>query len=191
MATSEGTARHGMRRHVEVNATIARPVDQVFAYLVDPMRWHEFVPACVFRRQIGDQPPRIGTRWMATDRIGPFRFHFVDELAELEPNHRVVWLSSAPWNSRVEYVCTPADGSTDIEATYEGDISGFLRLLTGWAPPAVVRWILSQDFRRLSQLLERDAAAASRWQRGYQPHLAIEEAFLAMAVDHPDDVTRS
>jgi hypothetical protein len=62
-----------MRRKVEVNATIAHPVDLVFAYLADPLRWHEFVPACVFRRQIGDQP-RVGTRWMATDRIGPFRF---------------------------------------------------------------------------------------------------------------------
>jgi hypothetical protein len=28
---------------------------------------------------------------MATDRIGPFRFHFIDELAELEPNQHVVW----------------------------------------------------------------------------------------------------
>jgi uncharacterized protein YndB with AHSA1/START domain len=180
-----------MRRHVEVNATIARPVDQVFAYLVDPMRWHEFVPACVFRRQIDDQPPGIGTRWMATDRIGPFRFHFVDELAELEPNHRVVWLSSAPWNSRVEYVCTPAGENTNIEARYEGDISGFLRLLTWWLPRGVVRWILSQDFRRLNQLLERDATAARRWQRGYRPDLAIEDGLRAMTVDHADDVTSS
>ena len=62
---------------------------------------------------------------MATDRIGPFRFHFIDELAELEPNRRVVWLSSAPWNSRVEYVCLPAGESTDIQARYEGDITAF------------------------------------------------------------------
>jgi uncharacterized protein YndB with AHSA1/START domain len=180
-----------MWRHVEVNATIAHPVDQVFAYLADPLRWHEFVPACVFRRQIGDQPPRIGTRWMATDRIGPFRFHFIDELAELEPNRRVVWRSSAPWNSRVEYVCTPAGENTDIQARYEGDISGFLRLLTGWAPPGVVRWVLSQDFRRLDQRLRREATAASRWQHGYQADLAIEDGFEANAFDHADDVTSS
>jgi len=180
-----------MRRHVEVNATIAHPIDQVFAYLADPMRWHEFVPACVFRRQIGDQPPRIGTRWMATDRIGLFRFHFIDELAELEPNRRVVWLSSAPWNSRVEYACTPAGESTRVEARYEGDISGFLRLLTWWAPPRVVRWILSQDFRRLDQLLERQAAAASRWQRGYHSGLGIEDGFMTPAMDHFDDAMGS
>ena len=178
-----------MRRHVEVNATIAHPVDRVFAYLVDPLRWHEFAPACVFRRQIGDQPPRIGTRWMATDRIGPFDFHFVDELAELEPNRRVVWLSSAPWNSRVEYVCTPAGDHTAIEARYEGDISGHLRLLTGWLPRGVARWILSQDFRRLDQQLEREAAAARRWERGNQPELVFQEGVSAMAVDRGDDMT--
>jgi len=180
-----------MRRQVEVHATIAHPVDQVFAYLADPLRWHEFVPACVFRRQIGDQPPRVGTRWMATDRIGPFRFHFIDELAELEPNRRVVWLSSAPWNSRVEYVCTPAGENTDIEARYEGDISGFLRLLTGWAPPGVVRWILSQDFRRLDQRLGRGASTLDRWPRGYHSDLAVEDGFVAMAVDRSDDMTSS
>jgi uncharacterized protein YndB with AHSA1/START domain len=180
-----------MRRHVEVNATIACSVDRVFAYLVDPLRWHEFAPACVFRRQIGDEPPRIGTRWMATDRIGPFRFHFIDELAELEPNHRVVWLSSAPWNSRVEYICT-ADGEiTNVEARYEGDISGFLRLLTWWLPAGVVRWVLSKDFRRLDQRFEREATAANRWQRGYHPNLAVEDGLAAMAIDHADDVTSS
>jgi uncharacterized protein YndB with AHSA1/START domain len=180
-----------MRRQAEVNATIAHPVDQVFAYLADPLRWHEFVPACVFRRQIGDQPPRIGTRWMATDRIGPFRFHFIDELAELEPNRRVVWLSSAPWNSRVEYVCTPAGENTNIEARYEGDISGFLRLLTWWAPPGVVRWVLSRDFLRLDQRLGREATTPSRWQHGYHLDPALEDGFVAIAVERADDVTSS
>lgn len=176
---------------MEVNATIAHPVDRVFPYLVDPLRWHEFAPACVYRRQIGDQPPRIGTRWMATDRIGPFSFHFIDELAELEPNRRVVWLSSAPWDSRVEYVCIPAGENTNIEARYQGDISGFLRLLTGWLPSGVVRWILSQDFRRLDQRLQREATAASRWQRGYDTGLAMKDGFVAMTVDHADDVPSS
>ena len=180
-----------MRRYVQVNATIAYPVDRVFPYLVDPLRWHEFVPACVFRRQIGDQPPRIGTRWMATDRIGPFRFHFIDELADLEPNRRVVWLSSEPWNSRVEYICTAAGEYTNVEARYEGDISGFLRVLTWWLPPRVVRWVLSQDFRRLGRLYEREATAAIRWRRGYHPDFAIEDGLAAMAVDHADDVTSS
>jgi uncharacterized protein YndB with AHSA1/START domain len=146
-----------MWRRVEVKTGIDQPVERVFAYLADPLRWHEFAPACVYRRQIGDDPPAVGTRWEATDLIGPIPFRFVDELVEMEPNRRVVWWSSAPWNARVEYHCQPdRDGLTRIHATYEGDISGSLRLLVGWLPAAVTHWILAQDFRRLRRVLARD-----------------------------------
>jgi hypothetical protein len=187
-ATSEGTARHLMRRYVVVNATVAHPVDRVFAFLADPLRWHEFAPACVFRRQIGDQPPRVGTRWMATDRVGPFRFHFIDELAELDPNCRVVWLSSAPWNSRVEYICTPIAVGTSIRAIYTGDVEGTLRLLTGWLPPGVLGWILARDFSRLDDRLERETRAESRWRRGYLDDAAIADGIAAPAADRAQDV---
>jgi uncharacterized protein YndB with AHSA1/START domain len=150
-----------MWRRVEVNASIDQPVERVFAYLADPLRWHEFAPACVYRRQIGDDPPEIGTRWEATDLIGPFPFRFIDELIELEPNKRVVWWSSAPWNARVEYACQPdANGGTCIRASYEGDISGSLRLLVGWLPASVTHWILAQDFRRLRRVLASDVPRA-------------------------------
>jgi uncharacterized protein YndB with AHSA1/START domain len=150
-----------MWRRVEVNSSIDQPVERVFAYLADPMRWHEFAPACVYRRQIGDDTPAIGTKWEATDLIGPFPFRFVDELTELEPNRRVVWWSSAPWNARVEYDCQPDDsGGTSIRATYEGDIGGLLRLLVGWLPSPITHWILAQDFRRLRQVLARDVRPA-------------------------------
>lgn len=146
-----------MWRRVEVNSTIDQPVERVFAYLADPMRWHEFAPACVYRRQIGDDTPFVGTRWEATDLIGPFPFRFIDELAELEPNRRVVWWSSAPWNARVEYDCLPdGNGGTSIRATYAGDISGSLRLLVGWLPAQVTHWILAQDFKRLRRVMARD-----------------------------------
>jgi uncharacterized protein YndB with AHSA1/START domain len=146
-----------MWRRVEVKTGIDHPVERVFAYLADPLRWHQFAPACVYRRQIGDESPAVGTRWEATDLIGPFPFRFVDELLELEPNRRVVWWSSAPWNARVEYDCQPdRDGLTRIHATYEGDISGSLRLLVGWLPASLTHWILAQDFRRLRRVLARD-----------------------------------
>jgi hypothetical protein len=154
-----------MKRSVEVHAIIHHPLDRVFGYLVDPLRWHEFAPAVVFRRQIGDQQSGIGARWMATDRIGVFDFHFVDELIDLEPNRRVVWRSSAPWNARVEYTCTPIASDTGIHARYEGDISGSLRLLAAPVPPPLARWILAQDFRRLQRRLDREDRAARTWFR--------------------------
>jgi uncharacterized protein YndB with AHSA1/START domain len=152
-------------RRVAIDTTIDHPVERVFAYLVDPTRWHDFAPAVAFRLQVEEGPPRVGSRWMATDRIGPFRVHFIDELAELVPNERVVWLSSAPWNARVEYACATEGGATRIRATYEGDISGSLRLLVGWLPSWATHWILAQDFRRLDRRLRRETLALRRWQR--------------------------
>jgi len=155
-----------MWRRVEVHTTIDQPVERVFAYLADPLRWHEFAPACVYRRQIGDDPPAVGTRWEATDLIGPFPMRFIDELVELEPNRRVVWWSSAPWNARVEYACEPDSGGTRIHAWYAGDISGSLQLLVGWLPSAITHWILAQDFRRLRRVLAGDLRPAHEAETG-------------------------
>jgi uncharacterized protein YndB with AHSA1/START domain len=170
-----------MWRQIVVTARVDHPVERVFAYLADPMLWHEFAPAVVFRRQIGDGPPNVGTRWMSTDQVGPFRFHFVDELEQLDPNRRVVWISSAPWNARVEYRCTPEAGRTRVQATYEGDVVGLLRVLVGWLPTEVFGWILSRDFVRLNRVLAKGAQAARQWQNHYPDGAPDFDAFESVA----------
>ena len=165
-----------MWQRIEVNAWVDHPVERVFAYLANPLLWHEFAPACVFRQQIGDLPPNVGSRWMATDQIGPFRFQFVDELAVLEPNRRVVWLSSAPWNARVEYRCTADGERTRIRATYQGAVVGFLQVLVGWLPTRVFGWILARDFLRLERLLSKEASAAQRWHDAYPDGVPVPGA---------------
>ena len=110
---------------------------------------------------------------MATDQIGPFHFHFVDELAELEPNRRVVWLSSAPWNARVEYLCTRDGDRTRIRATYGGDVVGFLQVLVGWLPARAFGWILARDFIRLERVLSNEASAAQRWLDAYPDGIPV------------------
>jgi hypothetical protein len=141
----------------------------VFPYLADPTRWHDFAPAVVFRRRIDEGPIGVGSRWMATDRIGPFRIHFVDLLESLDENRRVVWLSSAPWNSRVEYACVPSAAGTRIRADYAGELSDSLRWQLGWMPAWATHSILAQDFRRLDRLLALQARAAGRWQQRHAP----------------------
>jgi len=158
-------------RRVVVDAVVKHPIEAVFAYLSDPMHWHDFAPAVAFRKQIDPGPPRVGTRWMATDRIGPFRIHFIDRLDLLDENRRVVWLSSAPWNSRVEYACVESGEGTRIRADYVGVLSDSLRWQVGWLPGWATHWILAQDFRRLDRLLTLEARAAGRWALQH-PHSA-------------------
>jgi hypothetical protein len=163
MSDQLATRRRPWGRRIVVDTTVHHPVEAVFAHLADPLRWHEFAPAVVFRQPIGEGSPRIGSRWRSTDRIGPFRIHFIDELAELEPDRRVVWLSSHPWNARVEYACHADGEHTRIRATYEGDLGGSLRWQVGWLPSWLTRIILGQDFRRLDRLLARQARETRRW----------------------------
>jgi len=152
-------------RRVVVDVTVHHRVEAVFPYLSDPTRWHDFAPAVAFRKQIDEGPIRVGTRWMATDRIGPFRIHFIDRLESLDENRRVVWLSSAPWNSRVEYACAEVGDRTRIRADYAGELSDSLRWQLGWLPGRATHWILAQDFRRLDRLLTVEARAVGRWRR--------------------------
>jgi hypothetical protein len=141
-----------MRKRVEVVAEIDQPVERVFGYLSDPCRWHEFSPAVVSRSQIGEGVPGVGTRWVAVDRIGPIKVSFTDELAEFDLNRRVVWTSSAPWNARTEYVCEPTGTGTHVRTIYEGDVDGWLKVLS-WAPSSVIGKFLSRDFTRLQARL--------------------------------------
>ncbi len=151
-------------RRILVDATVNHRVDAVFPYLSNPTRWHDFAPAVEFREQIDAGTPVVGTRWRATDRIGPFRIHFIDRLELLDENRRVVWLSSAPWNARVEYACVESGEGTRIRADYLGVLSDSLRWQVGWLPEWGWHQILAQDFRRLDRLLTLKARAAGRWQ---------------------------
>lgn len=150
-----------MWRRVSVDTAIDHPVELVFAYLLDPMSWHEFVPAVVQRRRVESGPVEIGSTWAAIDRIGPFKIHFTDELLAFEADRRVVWGSSSPWNAQTEYVLDPKGDATHVRARYEGDLGGWLRLL-GWVPGPVVARILAQDFKRLGALLKAKAESGQR-----------------------------
>jgi hypothetical protein len=67
----------------------------------------------------------------------------------------VVWLSTSPWNSRVEYRLVPDADQTRILARYEGDVAGWLRLVA-LLPTFVLARILMRDFHGLRRRLEAE-----------------------------------
>lgn len=145
-----------MWKRVTLEAWIDHPPARVFPHLADPARWPDFAPAVEYRRRLGGGPLTVGSRWSAVDRIiGPFRVHFQDVLDSVEPDRRVVWHSTAPWNSVVEYVCDAEGSGTRIHAVYEGDITGWLRIVALLPTFAWVR-ILRRDFRGLARVLDAE-----------------------------------
>lgn len=144
-----------MWKRVVLDVHLPHPPERVYPYLADPARWPEFAPAVEFRQRIGDGPPEVGSRWWAIDRIGPFRVRFADVLESVEPGRLVVWHSTSPWNSRVEYACASENGGTRVHAVYEGDIAGWLRVVA-FLPAFAWDWILMRDFQGLTRLLHAE-----------------------------------
>ncbi|WP_456823226.1 SRPBCC family protein [Cellulomonas sp. P5_E12] len=150
-----------MWRRVKLDVHLDHPPSRVYPYLADPGRWPEFAPAVDSRRPLDGGPLQVGNRWAAVDRIGPFRIRFTDVLEVVEPDRRVVWHSTSPWNSRVEYVCTPDAGGTRIRADYDGDVAAWLRLVA-LLPTFVLARILLRDFTGLRRVLEAADRARAR-----------------------------
>lgn len=145
-----------MWRRVWLNVRLPHPPERVFPYLADPARWPEFAPAVEFRQRVDEGLPEIGSRWWAVDRIlGPFKVRFADVLEIIEPGQRVVWHSTSPWNSRVEYLCVADGDGTRVLADYEGDVAGWLRLVA-LLPTFVLRRILLRDFSGLTRVLDAE-----------------------------------
>ena len=144
-----------MWRRVTLDVHLDHPPARVYPYLADPCRWPEFAPAVDSRRPLDSGPLQVGHRWAAVDRIGPFRVRFTDILEVVEHDRRVVWHSTSPWNSRVEYVCTPDAGGTRIYADYGGDVDAALQLVA-LLPTFVLAQILRRDFSGLRRVLEEE-----------------------------------
>ena len=150
-----------MWRRVTLDVHLDHPPARVFPYFADPGTWPDWAPAVELRMRVGEGPTIVGSRWAAVDHIvGPYRVRFWDELEVVEPDERVVWHSTSPWNSRVEYECTAEDGGTRVHADYGGDVAGWLRLVA-LLPTFVLARILLRDFRGLQRLLDAEDARAA------------------------------
>jgi uncharacterized protein YndB with AHSA1/START domain len=148
-------------RRVTLDVHLDHPPSRVYPYFADPGRWPEFAPAVHSRRPLDTGPLAVGQRWASVDQIGPFRVHFTDVLEVLEHDRRVVWHSTSPWNSRVEYLCTLDRGGTRVQADYGGDVASGLRLVA-LLPTFVLARILLRDFAGLRRALAAEDRARAR-----------------------------
>jgi uncharacterized protein YndB with AHSA1/START domain len=64
---------------------IARPPDEVYAYVTNPSRFPEWQNDVLRVRVEGDRPPRVGTRFTTTRRIGRVEQTTTQEITEASP----------------------------------------------------------------------------------------------------------
>jgi uncharacterized protein YndB with AHSA1/START domain len=104
---------------------IARPPDEVFAYVTDPSRFVEWQQGVVSGRIAGDGATRVGSRCITTRRIGGSDRTTTSEITELTAPTR--WADrglDGPIRARVKVGVEPIDQEAGSVVTIEVDFEG-------------------------------------------------------------------
>jgi uncharacterized protein YndB with AHSA1/START domain len=144
----------GMRGPISTSIEIARPAEDVFAYVTDPSRFPEWQQGVV-RGQLDTATPRVGSRCTTIRKIGGREREVITQLTECDPPYR--WADrgqEGPIRAIVAVTVEPLGERSRV--TIEVDFTGHG---IGWVlVPLVVRRQAAREnpesMRRLKQRLE-------------------------------------
>jgi len=139
---------------------IARPPDEVYAYVTDPSRFPEWQQDVVRVHIQGDHPPGVGTKFTTTRRIGRVEQTTTQQITQFSPPRS--WAArgvDGPFRPSAHITVEPlADGARSrvtIALDFQGH--GIGKLL----PLDVIRRMAAKgaprSYRNLTQRLERGA----------------------------------
>lgn len=137
---------------------IARPPAEVFAYVTDPARFHEWQRDVVRVRMAEGRQPGAGVRFTTTRQFGGVEHTSTQEITEFGPPSRFFARGvDGPVRADAGITVEPLDGGTRSLVTFELDFhgQGMGRLLV----PNVLRGMASKQapksYRNVKELLER------------------------------------
>jgi uncharacterized membrane protein len=136
--------------------TVARPREEVAAYLRDPGNDPRWIGGLRSARLVTAPPVGVGSR---VERVASFlgrRIEYVNEITELTGTRLAMRSVRSPFPMRVTYGFDDAGGATEVSVRVEGDASRLYRLadpLLAW----LVRRSVRRDLRTLKRVLEDGA----------------------------------
>ena len=137
--------------------TIGHPAERVWPYLAELERRLEFIPQLVEMKRISTGPVEPGAEWKGVTRVGLWIVASTDRLTDFEPETRVAWETSAPWNARTEYRLEAlGDDQSVVHLDFEAHPSGWLGLMD-WLPDSLLKRAMSDDYQRLEKLLDEQS----------------------------------
>jgi uncharacterized protein YndB with AHSA1/START domain len=144
---------------------IARPPEEVYAYVTDPERFPEWQDDVLRVRVEGGRPPGVGTRFTTTRRIGRVQQRTVQEIAELTPPRS--WSCrgvDGPFRPSAGITVEPLGDGTRSRVTFALDFEGhgIGKLL----PLDVIRRMAAKtapkSYRKLKERLEGGSGPSGR-----------------------------
>lgn len=133
---------------------VARPREQVAAYLRNPDNDPRWIGGLRSARLLTEPPVGVGSR---VERVASFlgrRIEYVNEITELTADRLVMRSVRSPFPMRVTYRHRDAGGAaTEVSIRVEGDAGRFYAL-AGPLLGSAVRRSITRDLRTLKQVLE-------------------------------------
>ena len=141
----------------DVNTTIKRPVEEVFAVLSDfsnGSKWSsgQVSPAT----KTSDGPIGVGTTWHGVAKIIGRKIESDLEYTEFEPNRKIVFTTTKPVETTSTVTLEPVAGGTRVSQTVDAQPGGFFRLAEPLAMTMAKRQ-LQNDLDNLRDLMDAHA----------------------------------
>ena len=137
----------------EVTVHLNRPVEQVFAFLMDTTKLTTWQTNLIKIDKITEGPLRLGSRFQEVRRLGRRDSEIQGEITAFEPNKRFETKTLTKPQVMVSYFLEPEEGGTRVKHRFVMMTSGLMRLLE----PLIAKSIREEndlDFRNLKRLLE-------------------------------------
>ena len=139
---------------MEASVVIDRPIDEVFAYVVDASSWPKWEEGLLEAEQTSQGPTGAGTTFKGINQFMGQKMEWTSEITEYETNKRVGHeIISGPMSVEQTLTFEPADGGTRFNLAAEGETGGFFKM----AEPIVNRMMKKQlggNLAKLKQILE-------------------------------------
>jgi uncharacterized protein YndB with AHSA1/START domain len=139
---------------------ISRRPEDVFSYVADPSHHSEWIESVVSVRREADIPLALGSRVLATRRVGPWKVRYTEEMVELHPPR--TWanrgVGGIPVIAVANGTVAPLDNGKRSRVTISCEFQG--RGIGKLLAPLLARRLAKQlprDEQKLKEVLERGA----------------------------------
>jgi len=137
----------------EVSIHLDRPVEQVFAYLIDSNNLRAWQSNLIETEQLTENPLRVGTRFREVRQMGRRATEYQAEITEFEPNKRFATETLTGPKCWVTYTFEPEKNGTRINYKFILETNGMMRLLKPLIASSIKKDSHS-DFEKLKRVLE-------------------------------------
>ena len=137
----------------EVTIHLNKPVEQVFAFLMDTSKLSTWQSNLIKSEQMTEGPLRTGSRFREIRRINNKEEEIQAEITALEPNKRLETKTVTKPQAMVSYSLDPEQGGTRLKYKFILITSGLMRLMEPMIASSIKKGA-EADFETLKRVLE-------------------------------------